>query len=58
MPRPKKKDGIRVDLLLDKSLLEQMDKYCELTGATRTKLIELSVNKYLKDYFKKHDNEN
>lgn len=48
-----KKDGKIVNMYLSGKTIKNLEKYCELTGATRTKAVELAVDKYVKEFFKK-----
>lgn len=48
MPRPKK-DGIKVSYILDRMLVEELDKYCKDTGRNKTTVIEWALRLYLHD---------
>ncbi len=45
-----KKDGIKVNYKLSREIVEMLNKYCEGTGLSKTKVVE----KALKEYFEKH----
>jgi len=53
MAKPKK-EGKAVNFLMSTETLEKMDKYCEATGSTKTRLIEIAVDKYVDDFFAKN----
>ena len=44
-----KKDGKFLNLYIERIILEELEKYCEETGLTKTKAIE----RILEDYFKR-----
>lgn len=46
MPRTKK-DGKYINIFMDKSILEQAEKYSEETGVPKTRIIEDAVKEYL-----------
>lgn len=49
MPR-EKKDGTKVSYIIDSSLLSELKEFCERTGRTKTKVIELAIRKYLDEH--------
>lgn len=50
----KKKEGaIKVSYVLDGKVAEALDKFCEETGRTKTKVVELALNEYIKNHQEK-----
>lgn len=47
------KDSIKVSYTLDRKVAEALVKFCEETGRTKTKVVELA----LADYIKRHTSE-
>ena len=45
-----KKDGVKVNYMLERDLAESLDEFCERTGRTRTKVVEMAI----RDYLEKH----
>lgn len=45
-----KKDGTKVSYMLDSKLLEDLKEFCERTGRTKTKVIELAIRRYLEEH--------
>lgn len=56
MPRPKK-DAKIINVKLDRTIHDRLDKFCEETGMTRTVALERILNQYLDGYFQKPENE-
>ena len=46
----KAKDGIKVSYVLDRKTAEALDKFCEETGRTKTKVVELAINEFIKKH--------
>lgn len=46
----KPKDGIKVSYVLDRKTAEALDKFCEETGRTKTKVVELAINEFIKKH--------
>lgn len=51
MPRPKK-DGIKVSYVIEKTLMEEFEKFCEETGRTKTKAVEMAIREFLDSHNK------
>ena len=49
----KSKDGIKVSYVLDRKTAESLDKFCAETGRTKTKVVELAVQEYIKRHKEK-----
>ena len=43
----KPKDGTKVSYVLDRKIAEALDKFCEETGRTKTKVVELAIMEYI-----------
>ena len=41
------KDGVKTNFLMEKKIAEDLKEYCERTGRTKTKVIEMAVRDYL-----------
>ena len=41
------KDGIKQNFFLEKSLVEDLQDFCERTGRTKTKVVEIAIKEYL-----------
>lgn len=52
MARPKK-DGVSINLYIDRQLLERLKEYCAETGQNRTLAVERMVGQKLSEYFEK-----
>ena len=48
MARPKK-DGVFLNVFMDRKVLKELNEYCEKTGATKTKAVEIAVTQFLND---------
>ena len=48
-----KKDIVKVNYSMDRSVAEALEEFCERTGRTKTKVVELAV----KEYIEKHDDD-
>lgn len=44
------KDGIKVSYVLDRKTAEALDKFCEETGRTKTKVVELAIMEFIKKH--------
>lgn len=42
-----KKDGKHINLYIEKEILEQLERYCEKAGQTKTMAIERILKQYL-----------
>ena len=40
------KDGVKTNFLMEKKIAEDLKEYCERTGRTKTKVIEMAVREY------------
>lgn len=49
MGRPKK-NGIYLNVCIDKSIYEQLEVFCEEAGQTKTVAVERAIRAYLEDY--------
>ena len=47
MPR-QKKDSVKVSYTLERRIVDEMELFCEKTGRTKTKVIEIALEEYLK----------
>ena len=50
MTRPKK-DGSPLNIILDRETLVALKRYCDTTGATKTKAVEIAIKKFVESYF-------
>lgn len=48
-----KKEGVRTNYYLEKQIVDELDEFCERTGRTKTKVVEIA----LKEYLEKHKDE-
>jgi len=46
----KKKDGKKVNYVLDRDVAEALEEFCEKTGRTMTKVVELAIEKYIEEH--------
>ena len=46
-----KKDGRHLNLYIERTVIEQLEQYCEEVGQTKTVAIERILAKYLDNYF-------
>ena len=51
MPRPAK-DSVKVSYTLERKIAEELERFCEETGRTKTKVIELAIMEYIKKHAK------
>ena len=49
MARPKK-EGVKVSYVLEKQVAEALDKFCDETGRSKTKVIELAVKEFIENH--------
>lgn len=49
MARPKK-EGVKVSYVLEKHIAEALDKFCDETGRSKTKVIELAVKEFIENH--------
>ncbi len=47
------KDGVKTNFLMEKKIAEKLKEYCEKTGRTKTKAIEMAV----KEFLERHEEE-
>lgn len=52
MPKPRK-DWKALNIKIQSSIYEQLEKYCEETGLSKTVAVERILNKAFKEYEKK-----
>lgn len=50
MPKAKK-DGRHLNLYIERTVIEQLEQYCEDVGQTKTIAIERILTKHLNNYF-------
>lgn len=50
MARPKK-EGTKIQVKLATNINELLEKYCEDTGATKTKAVEKAIEFYVNTYY-------
>lgn len=48
-----KKDIVKVNYSMDRSVAEALDEFCEKTARTKTKVVELAI----KEYIERHNDE-
>ena len=53
MARPKSKESKAVNINMDITILQELEKYCEETGLTKT----VAIERILKQYFEKQNTE-
>ena len=46
------KDGMKSNFYLEKSLVEDLNKFCDRTGRTKTKVVEIAIKEYLEKHKK------
>ena len=46
-----KKDGRHLNLYIERTVIEQLEQYCEEVGQTKTVAIERILTRYLDNYF-------
>ena len=50
----KKKDGgVKVSYILEKDVAESLEKFCEETGRTKTKVVELAIQEFIDNHKEK-----
>ena len=49
MARPKK-DGTKATYIIENTILEELEEFCERTGRTKTKVVELAIKDYLENH--------
>ena len=47
-----KRDATKVSYMIDNELLKQLEDFCERTGRTKTKVIEMAISLYLEEHKK------
>ena len=45
-----KRDATKVSYMIDNKLLKQLEDFCERTGRTKTKVIEMAIKLYLEEH--------
>ena len=45
-----KKDGIKVNYILDRRIAESLEEFCQKTGRTKTKVVELALEKFIEEH--------
>ncbi len=45
-----KKNGKHINMYIEREILEQLDRYCEVVGQTKTTAIERILKRYLDDW--------
>ena len=45
-----KRDATKVSYMIDNELLKQLEAFCERTGRTKTKVIEMAISLYLEEH--------
>ena len=45
-----KRDATKVSYMIDNELLKQLENFCEKTGRTKTKVIEMAISLYLEEH--------
>jgi len=43
----KNKDGVRTNFFLEREVLESLNEFCERTGRTKTKVVEIALKEFL-----------
>ena len=46
----KKRDATKVSFLLDNQLIKRLEEFCQKTGRTKTKVIEMAILQFLEKY--------
>lgn len=44
------KDGVKTNFLMEKKIAEELREYCEKTGRTKTKAIEMALEEFLEHH--------
>ena len=52
-----KKDSKALNVNLDVEISNQLTEFCNNTGFTKTVVVEKSIDKFIKDYYKAHPEE-
>ena len=52
-----KKDAKMLNIKLDRAIHNQLEKFCDETGMTKTVAVEKILGKYFEGYFQKPENE-
>ena len=45
-----KRNATKVSYMIDNELLKQLEDFCERTGRTKTKVIEMAISLYLEEH--------
>lgn len=46
MPRPAK-DSVKVSYTLDREIAKRLEQFCEETGRTKTKVVEMAIQEFI-----------
>lgn len=49
MPK-EKRDGTKVSYIIANDILKELEDFCERTGRTKTKVIEMALRKFLEEH--------
>ena len=49
-----RKDGIKVSFVLEREIMEATEKFCDDTGRTKTKVIEMALKEFLEKHKPDH----
>ena len=45
-----KRDATKVSYMIDNTILKQLEEFCERTGRTKTRVIEMAIALYLTEH--------
>lgn len=45
-----KRDATKVSYIIDNELLEKLDEFCQRTGRTKTKVVEMAIKQFLEEH--------
>ena len=46
------KDGVKTNFLMERSIADRLKEYCDKTGRTKTKVIEMALTEFLERHKK------
>lgn len=46
----KKENGVKVSYVLEKEVSDALDKFCEETGRTKTKVVEMAITEFIENH--------
>lgn len=52
MPRPKK-DSVKVSYTLEREIVDLLDAFCDDTGRTKTKVVEMAIKAFIEEHQEK-----